>query len=202
MTRQAFIRRAGIAAAAVLVAACGTSTATGTPGAAATQAAPTEVPATQAPLPSVGPGFSVTLPSEDKALEDQLPDEVAGVQLNKSSLAGASLAGTPDSNVSKVLSQLGKTPADISAAFGASTVVSVGAYRLKGVDASILLAAFVQVLTGDATPTITDASIGGKAVKKVVTDNQTIYVYAKGDVLFTVGLGTDAAIAEAISKLP
>ena len=205
MLHQILVRRVGLAGAAVLVAACGSSVATATPGLSATGAASTAAPATTLPLPSIAPGFSFALPSEDKALEDLLPDDVGGAAITKSSMAGSTLVGAPGSDLSKVLGQLGKTEADVSAAFGIGGGVSVGAYRLKGVDANTLLAAFAQMLAADEAPTISDASVGGKSVKQVVTAAATIYVYTKGDVLFTVskaGTGTDAAVAEAISKLP
>ena len=205
MHHQTFLRRAALAGAAVLLAACGSSAATATPRAPATLASPSPAPAATFPLGSIAPGFSFTLPSEDKALEDLLPDDIGGAAITKSSMAGSSLVGAPGSDLSKVLGQLGKTESDISAAFGIGGGVSVGAYRLKGVDATTLLAAFAQMLSADEAPTISDANIGGKSVRQVVTATATIYVYTNDDVLFTVNkdpTGTDAAVAEAISKLP
>lgn len=194
--------------AVIAVAACqsgtGPSTAPGSsvagPGALSTPDA-----ATRAPLPTIDAGFSFTLPSEDKALEALLPDQVAGGTVGKSSMVGTSLVGASDSDLSKVLQRLGKTPADLSAAFGTGGGVSLSAYRLKGVDAATLLIAFVALLDPSETPTVTDASLGGKAVKQVVTSGATSYVYTHDDVLFTItpiSTGKDAAIAEAISKLP
>ena len=106
-------------------------------------------------------------------------------------MQGSDLVGEPDSDLSQVLGQLGKGADDISAAFGNGGGVSLAAYRLKGVDANTLLTAFVQLLSADEAPTVTDANVGGKAVKKVVTADMTSYVYTKGDVLFTVGTSGD-----------
>lgn len=205
MTLQTLIRPFAFAAIAALVVACGGSTASGTPGSAATQAPASQAAESSIPLPSLGPDFSFTLPSADKELEDLLPDDVGGATITKASMQGSDLVGEPDSDLSQVLGQLGKGADDISAAFGNGGGVSLAAYRLKGVDANTLLTAFVQLLSADEAPTVTDANVGGKAVKKVVTADMTSYVYTKGDVLFTVGTsgdGTEAAVAEAISKLP
>jgi hypothetical protein len=196
-----------------VAAACGSgngaTTAPGGSTAAATPGAPggltTPVPVTQAPLPTLDPGFSFTLPSADKELEDQLPDTIAGVTVSKSSMAGDALVGSDNTDMSKVLQQLNKTPEDFSAAFGSGGGVTVSAYRLKGVNAGTLLTAFVQLLSADEVPQISDASLGGKAVKRVISSGDTTYVYTSGDILFTIapiGSGKDAAVADAISQLP
>lgn len=206
MTLQRITRRLALAATAAILAACGGATATGSPPAPGTQAPPPpSAEATQAALPSIGPDFSFTLPSEDKALEDLLPDDVGGAPISKASMAGDSLVGGIDSQIGVVVQGLGKTADDISAAFGTGGGVSITAYRLKGVPAQTLLQSFVTMLSGEDAPTVTDANVGGKAVKKAVSPDSTIYVYTKDDVLFTIVAtpgGTDAAIAEAISKLP
>jgi hypothetical protein len=54
---------------------------------------------------------------------------------------------------------------------------------------------------------VSDANVGGKAVKKVVssdTEIYTVYVYTQGDVMFLVGGDAvpDALLGEAFSKLP
>ena len=196
-------------AAAGAFAACGSST-TPTVAPGATQEVPggLTTPAaavTQPPLPTLDPEFSFALPSEDKELEALLPDEIAGGTVAKSSMAGASLVGSDTSGISKVLQGLKKTPDDLSAAFGSGGGVSVSAYRLKGVEASALLTAFIGLLSAEEAPTVSDATIGGKAVKQVVVSGQTMTVYTHDDVLFTIapiGSGKDAAVAEAISKLP
>jgi hypothetical protein len=210
MPRTVTRRAAALLIAAIAVAACQSGNgATSSPGEslAGPGALSTPQPATQAPLPTIDAGFSFELPSQDKELEAMLPDEIAGGTVGKSSMTGSSLVGASDSALSKALQGLGKTPDDLSAAFGTGGGVSVSVYRLKGVDAATLLVAFVALLDPGETPTVTDATVGGKEVKQVVTGGSTSYVYTKDDVLFTIapiGTGTDAdaAIAEAISKLP
>ena len=198
------VRCLPLIAASMLIAACGPSvTSPPSQGAAATEPSATETPFTLPPAPS----FSFALPSADKALEALLPNEVAGAPIVKSSISGPTLAGSgPGSeDMRAMLTRLGKTPDDLSAAFGSGGGLIMSAYRLKGVDATALLAAFAVLLDADEAPTMTDASLGGKSVTKVVTGVSTVYAYTKDDVLFTVTGGTgvpEATIAEAISKLP
>lgn len=198
-----------LAGLATLVAACGGATAT--PGASGPAGA-TLAPATQAPpptsggLPSLGlPSFD--LPSGDAALEELLPDDIAGETVQKFSMTGDTfMSGQGSAEIQAVLSQFNKTPADLSVAFGGTAAVALIAYRLKGVDGSQFFNAFIVAAGGDAEVTVTDASYGGKAVKKVVSANAdigTVYVYTAGDVMFIVGDDdiTDALLNEAFSKI-
>src|SRR5438552_2883285 len=52
--------------------------------------------------------------------------------------------------------------------------------------------------------TVSDASMSGKSVKKVVDPSETkpTYVYAHGDVMFFVQADSDALLNEVFSKLP
>jgi hypothetical protein len=77
------------------------------------------------------------------------------------------------------------------------------AFRVKGVPADQFLTAYTQTAAQGAT--ITDASYGGKSVKKVTTaDQPATYLYLKNDVIWTVSGSalTDALLNEAFSKLP
>jgi hypothetical protein len=216
MTRT-LVRSLGLAAAgALLLAACGGNAATTAPTqAAATQAPATQAPATQAPgtaaPSSAEPGFSFALPSgfnADTELEDMLPDQLGGQDVITFSMTGDSFMGTGGEGTEELaaaLQQLGKTPADLSVAVGGSDAVAVFAYRLKGVDANTFFGTFLQMAGQTDGATVTDATIAGKAVKKVVTDSdETIYLYSSGDVLFGVGGEdvSDALLTEAFSKLP
>ena len=191
----------------LVVAACGSSAATTAP----TQAPPTEPTATEAAIPTLGlPGFSFALPSftSDKDLEGMFPDSVGGQPLTVQSMSGADFMsmGSSSQDVQTALSQLGKTPADLSVGFGGNTSVTIFAFRLKGVPADQFLGKYLSsTATGS---TVTDASFGGKSVKQVATGGQvSVYIYLAGDVLWTVGsAGTgapsDALLNEAFSKLP
>jgi len=194
--------------AAVLVAACGSSG----PSATATQSAtqPPEPPASFA-LPSLDiPGFSFALPSfsSDADLEAKFPDSIGGEALNVQSMSGADFMNLPggttaSKDIETALQQLGKTPADLSVGFGGNNSITIFAFRIKGVPADQFLGKYLGATSVGST--VTDASIGGKTVKKVVTDGQvSAYLYLSGDILWTVGGNnpTDALLNEAFSKLP
>jgi hypothetical protein len=205
---------------AIALAACGgpgTSTAPGgTTGAVATVPATSEAPIDPIPpFPSFDLGSfgipSFSLPSGDKDLEALLPDELGGETVQKLSMTGDSFLGgnlTGTEQLDDVLEQAGKGPADLSVAFGGAGTVVVIAYRIKGVPADTFYDAFLLAGQQAGEVTVTDASFGGKTVKKLVsptTEIGTVYVYASGDVLFVVG-GTisgisDAILNEAFSKI-
>jgi hypothetical protein len=193
-----------VVGAMLLVAACGPSaSATGTPGAPTSPA--TQPPSSEAPSSGL-PGFSFALPSftADAQLEAMFPTALGGQTLQVISMSGNDFMGSGMSGteIGPILQRLGKTPADLSVAVGGTSSVSVIAFRIKGVPADQFLSAYTQTAE---SATITDASFGGKSVKKVVTTGQDpIYLYLHDDVIWTVGgTGiTDALLNEAFSKLP
>ncbi len=159
---------------AIAVAACGGTAATSAPtNGAVSQAPETEVPTTEAPGSSELPGFSFALPSftADTELESMFPKEIGGDTLQVLSMTGSDFLGTGGAGaaIAPALSKLGKTPADLSVAFGGTTKITVIAFRIKGVPADQFLNAYTQTAASGAS--ITDASFGGKSVKKVVTAN-------------------------------
>ena len=208
-------RRAGttlalLAGAALLVVACGNSAASTAPTAPpVTQAPPTQAPGS-APASSGGlPGFSFALPSftSDAELEAMFPTELGGQTIQVLSMTGSDFLGSgmAGNEIGPALQQMGKSPSDLSVAVGGTTAISVIAFRIKGVPADQFLNAYTAAAGGTSGSTMTDASFGGKAVKKVVTSGQaTVYLYLKGDVIWTVGgnAPTDALLTEAFSKLP
>jgi hypothetical protein len=185
--------------ATLVVAACGSS-ATATPGGSAT-------PATEVPPTSGLPGFSFALPSftADAELEALFPDEIGGETVTVRSMSGSDFLrlGTSSKDLEVALQQLGKTPNDLSVGFGGTSSVTIFAFRIKGVPADQFLAAYLAATTQGST--VTDASYGGKSVKKVVTNGQVAaYLYLSGDVLWTVAGAalTDLLLNETFSKLP
>jgi hypothetical protein len=198
---------AAMAGAALVLAACGQAGApTGAAG--ATQAAVATQAATQAPGATAGPGLSFVLPNEDKDLEALLPDQIGGKPVQKLSMAGTSFlvgGGSSSDDFTKILTQFGKSPADLSVAVGGTDSIQLGAFRVKGVDANQLFQSFLQLASSAQGDVVSDANVGGKSVKKVVTvDGDVSYIYASGDVLFTVDSTSDtdpALVTEAFSKL-
>jgi hypothetical protein len=209
-------RRSGTATAllvglALVVGACSGNAATpGPTGAASTGVPSTEAAPSEAPGESGLPGFSFALPSftADTDLESKFPAEIGGEKLQVLSMTGSDFIGAnPAGNeIAPVLSKLGKSPSDLSVAFGGTMSIAVVAFRIKGVPADQFLNAYTQTAPQGAN--ITDASLGGKSVKKVVTPDSTgtTYIYLKDDVIWTVSSGseaaTDALLNEAFSKLP
>ena len=211
--RRAGVGLALLTGAAIVVAACGGNAATNGPtqGAVATEPTVTQAPPSEAE-PSFGlPGFSFALPSftSDEELEAMFPTDIGGQPLTVQSMSGADfMAFGGSSTMGPALEQLGKTPADMSVAFGGTTdgSIVVFAFRIKGVNADQFMNVFTSTSGTMTGTTITDASLGGKSVKKVTTPGQTVYLYTHGDVIWTVG-GTgsapsEALLNEAVSKLP
>ena len=198
------------AAAAVLIVGGLAITACG-PGAASTgeptdSVAPSEGLPSAPTLVSASPDAEPT-PFHDPELEALLPDEIGGERMQKSTMIGPEMIdpGPGGDKVRAALEKFDKTPEDLSVAFGAAANVAVSAYRIKGIDAEAALMSFRFLMDLGKAPTLRDATIGGKDVKKVVKGTTTGYFYTDRDVIYTIQPppeGDDEAVAEAISKLP
>jgi hypothetical protein len=201
---------AALATLAVVIAACGTGVATTAPV--------TQAPATQAPTAAATQGAAATGgPSLDplasfhgaQDLEALLPDELDGQQVTKASASGTDFMALGASEELKAaLTALNKTPADLQVAFASAgsleASVTVFAFQVNGVPGGQILSAMFAAQEAGAT--ISDASLGGKAVKKVIASGETTpsYIYTAQDVVFVV-VGTDvsdALLNELFSKLP
>ena len=203
-TGAALALSAGIAFA---IAACGGNAATSAPTGGTAGVPATEAPSTEAPGSSEQPGFSFALPSfhSNADLEKLIPAEIGGEAVTTQSMSGAQFLGTSNNEFTSVLSGLGKQPSDLSVAFGFNTQLSVIAFQISGIPGSTILDAFKNASTDAGT--ITDASYGGKAVKKLTpteTSQDASYIYTTQDVVFVVtgATLTDALLNEAFSKLP
>jgi|tagenome__1003787_1003787.scaffolds.fasta_scaffold20892028_2 hypothetical protein len=173
----------------------------------AVESAGTSAAASAPASAGTSPAGSANIPSFHEApdLEAALPDQVAGTALQKLSFngAGALAGGTDSQDFQQLLTTLGKSPADFSLAVAGGANVSVGVFRVAGIDGNVLLNAFIEAAKkGDSATQVTDASRGGKSVKKVATGSETTYAYATGDKVFFVQSSTDALVDEALSKLP
>ena len=134
------------------------------------------------------------------------PDSIGGETLTVSSMSGTDFLsmGTSSKDVQTALQELGKAPSDLSVGFGSTSAVTIFAFRIKGVPADQFLGKYLASTAQGAG--VTDASYGGKSVKKVVTGGQVaVYLYLSGDILWSVGgttTLTDPLLNEAFSKLP
>ena len=192
-----------LAGVAVLVAACGGTAATGGPG--ATGASATQSTATQPAGAATAPGMSFDLPNEDAELEALLPDDIGGEPVQKLSMGGTSFLGSGGGEeFTQILTQFGKTPADMSVALGGNGQVQLAAFQVRGVDAGQLFQAFISTVGASDGGVVSDATVAGKSVKKLVSaEGEVSYIYASGDVLFTVVAGDSpqALVDETFSKL-
>ncbi len=166
------------------------------------EAAPSEATSSGA-APSIAlPSFS--LPSEAKDLEALLPDQLCGAKATKASVSGASLASTGASEFVAGLSQLGKTPSDVTFAFAFSTSgCGAGIFRVAGVDQgqlqSVMLAAVQK-----GGETATQATVGGKSVFVTSSSNggDKQYVYFHGDAVIFATASDETQAGTIIQALP
>jgi hypothetical protein len=193
---------------AALAAACSSSS---TP-------APSNAPVPTVAAPSIdlgGGSISIpslalpSLPNQATDLEAMLPSTFCGKPVTKASVAGAAVfAGSTDPTFAAALQAIGKTPADVSVAFG--TVVAdptcdttFAAFQIKGVDQG----QFQQVYEAASThqgDTVSHVNLGGKDVVKDVSSSggSTTYVYFKGDVALAVMAKSDADAAKGLAAMP
>ena len=192
------------------------STTLGSPSAQATEATPTEEPATDEPSAAPtddGALPSVDLPSfnADKELEERLPDEIGGATLTKFSFAGEDmLSGGDNPEFEAMLEELGASSSDFSVAIAAGQVgtdtVSIGALRVGGIQGDQALDAFIAAgQAGGEDVDIGEATVGGRSVVTLL-DNESsqlglTYLYASGDVIFFVQSPNEALAAEVIGSL-
>lgn len=159
-----------------------------------------------APADSGIPSFALPSFHEAPDLEAALPDKVGDQALQKLSFSGTGTfasGGSDSQDFVDLLTALGKSPSDFSLAVAGGDNVSIGVFRVAGVDGNLLLNAFVQAAQKDDTSTqVSDANRGGKSVKKVVSGSDTTYAYASGDKVFFVQSETDALVDQALSTLP
>jgi hypothetical protein len=195
---------------AALAAACSSSS---TPAPANTPA-PTAAATAAAPSVGLGGGGSLALPSlpnQATDLEAMLPATFCSQPVTKASVAGAAVLGpNVDPTFAAALQALGKTPNDVSAAFGTVTAASSDpncsvnffALRIAGADQSQLQQVYEAAATkgGD---TITHVNLGGKdVIKDTQSDGSSQYIIMKGDTAIGVSADSDAAAGAGIAALP
>ncbi len=192
---------------AIVVTACGNSTATPAPtqarasSAGQASAAPTPVASTAssaaaptavssaAPAASTGAApTALVIPSftSDKELEATLPDTYKSLPLRKFSFTGKDLlsnANQDNADLIALLQTLGKSAEDLSYAIAADSTdtlgVSFGAYRIKGADASAWMGTLWDLAQKQNPGTaLTDVNLGGRSVKRVVDPDSEDITYA------------------------
>lgn len=198
-----------LGAALLVFAACGPGGPAATTGSVAT-GPPLETD--DLPFPSFDLGsfdlgsFSLPSFSSDPELEAMLPDQLGGVTVRKQSLTGATFLATGMAGAAAIealLGDLGKSPEDLSVAFGTTAAVTIFAYRIAGLPSDQLLAGLEAALPTGQGITVTDTTVRGRSVKQVVSPTETTYVYLGGDVVFIIGGAvTPALLEETVLQLP
>ena len=215
---------AACAVLAVVTAACGGSAAASQSAAASAvvaSAAPTASPAptdiastaptaSATPVASTAPTASgavpsIGIPNQDTNLEAVLPKTFNGVTLQKVSIKGAQyLSGSAE--LTKAVTELGLTAADVSVAIASSGGSANGAtfvaMRFAGADSGKLLQVFqaASVASGEV---VTPANVAGKDVLKTTDKAGAItYFYVRNDMVLGVTAKDDATAAAGLALLP
>jgi hypothetical protein len=215
----------GVGLAAILVSGCQSGAASVSPSTgptsghtAARSASPVASPSrSAAPTPTPSPTENLNLPHVNAALEDKLPDIIGSIQLEKFSWPLstyiASLKGGGDSVLyTPWLVAFGKNAGDIDMAVASDLTKKenffVQAIEVPGVDAATLSGGFAAVARKDKWP-VSSKQVGPKNVLEIIDPATsaagglgTAYVYAAGDVLYTVVTDDSALLLEALIKLP
>jgi hypothetical protein len=209
--------------------AAATPTAAGTPAPTATAKPAATASASVAPSGSVGPSGSagpsasadactsdLGLPHVSVTLEDLLPLTAGGVCLEKFSLAlsayMASTTGGDKTLYTPWLVKFGKTADDVNMAVASDLSQTVNftahAIEVPGVAAATLSSSFADVARA-ASWAVNTRSVAGKQVLEIIDPLSASaggvsagYVYAKGDVLYTIITDDPSLLTEAVIKLP
>jgi len=213
---------------AAVVAGCGGATATAaatarltpSPSPAVSAAASTSDVASGSPgasaSASAGASDSLGLPHVNAALEDKLPNSIGNVTLEKFSqpLSSwiASTQGGEAALYAPWLVKFGKTPEDVDIAIAADLSYQesfrVDAIEVPGVDAATLQSDFGAVASKAGWP-VTAQTLLEKSVLKITDPTAASagilgvgYVYAEGDILYTIVTDDSSLLVEALIKLP
>jgi hypothetical protein len=171
-----------------------------------TAAQPAIAGATQAPVAGPAAGSR----HADPTLEALLPTSVGGVSLTIESQAGGDLS-TASGPFDAFLESLGKSRDDFTLASAyseGSLKAEVGAWRVRGADAALLLPGFRKAVQASSTTTLTqvEETMGGRQVTRIGDPGQLtrgpLYVIVRGDALLFVQTPEPALAEEAIGKLP
>ena|SRR3990170_2570957 len=207
MNRSRTLVVAGLVA--IVLAACGSSSVS--PSASqAESVAPSE---SAAESPGIGlPSFSAGVVAELEAL---IPDEIGGVTMQKFSMRGDQFltSGQEDPTTARFLEELGVSPNDVSIAFGFgfapdfTSGAAMFVFRAEGASEDRLLQVFKDSMDEDRDVPLewTTVTIAGHQVESATdadADDQAMFLYAKGELLYFVSTTDPAAAEEVIAGLP
>lgn len=178
---------------------------------------PSSLPSGMPTMPPIEVPSGSLIP--DQALEDLFPDTIGGNPIEPQSAQGQSVLALLNEDdptaFNEFLSSINTTIDQVSAAFsfniwpGATatdfTGLTMTAFRVRNVPAANVVTGIVEMVREDVdNATVAPATVSGKAVTAITNPEdaeETVYVYATGDVVFIVG-GTPAHVEETFSQLP
>ena len=144
-------------------------------------------------------------------LELALTTQVNGVDLQLQSVVGTGLLTDDEwsTAVTKFLTAIGKTPADLQFAQAYDAAQSIDGsfevYRVPGVDGTKLRDALIDAWKGDFPDLkLTDVTIAGKKMLRGEFDADTpaSYLYVRGDEVFDIWTNDEKIATSAITALP
>lgn len=191
---------------ACILAACGSASRTSPAPNPVVSATPSPVAANvpdRGATPPPGAKDAPAPPHDASDLEALIPDAIAGVSLTKSS----SRADPRDVNMVELASRLGIQVADIAFAHATTTsadfVATIEATRVSGADAERLRDVTLEASAGSLASEPSDEVVGGKQVVAVTNNlGYRFYLYASGDVLYTVSVLDASVAAQVLAALP
>jgi hypothetical protein len=208
---RSLIRVAGGLVLAAVMTACGGTAASSQPASVAPSAPPTAA-ASASPsdaLPSPSPSLSQAIATPDAAssLVEMLPADLGGVATQKLEVLGSDTSMFDASTAiifESILTILQAKGNDMAIGIASTSGASIVAIRVSGESAKDVGEAMISSRALNATTTKEELDIAGKHVIKVTTTTTRVpfYVYAAGDVSFTIAASDETLVAEALSKLP
>jgi len=201
-------------AAAVLVAACGSSATPAPAGSlAAVQpsatASPTPAGGAKSPSPRPTPSPKLVVPHDDPELEKLLPATVDGATLMKLSVGPVSSVGVGGAQgIKDAAKQIGDGSGNFGLAYAGDPdgKFNLFALHIPGADSSALLTSFTQMTLAE-TPggKAESATLGGRSLVHIIDPTSQIgdvWFYAIGDTLYGVQAGTATQATKLLALLP
>lgn len=200
-----------LAALGLVLAACGpaASSNSGQPSRQESSAGSAAESQAQASAGGGEPSFSAGVVGDLEAL---IPDTVSGITVTKASMSGDQFLTAPGSDPATIqfLQELGISTSDVSVATGyaiapdGSFSMAMFVIRAAGADSARLVSALKTAYDANSdTPLVwSSATVAGKSVETATISGQTIYLYAKGDVLFFFSATGTGIAEEVFSGLP
>jgi hypothetical protein len=176
----------------------------------ATQEPTSEPTPTESEEPSAEPAESLGAGAGE--LDDILPDEVAGLEIEYQHASGEGVIGaegvTPEAQA--FFDRIGAEASDLSSAFGfafdqeSGNVISIVAFRVAGADEDQLRTEFLATMTAEGDAVGEEQTVAGKTVQAFGGDAEggEGYIYVNDDVVFVVGGQPTSIAEEALAALP